>query len=400
MWCLEIEKLGPIEHIALDESNLVLLIGPQASGKSTLAKALYFFLSFHQELINYCFLLKAKEHLLENLWIEQSKRVFQLWDPESLAFAQLRFTFRPEIFLEISGDEVGLVKIKGSEQFEREAQQIMLGWRDAAPSRGIQLLSLDESVRTMLAIEQEVFFIPAGRSMLSQLQGQVMPVVALDYTMQVFANLVNNFGMGLTPFFRMILAGSVGNAKRGQLALGVCQKLLKGEFRHEKEGRLFFDELRSLPLNKISSGQQEALWIAIFLVYWITMEEKYFLIVEEPEAHLYPEGQRDMAFLLSMFFSNGGRGMITTHSPYLLGAFNNHMYAFQLGQKVGEAVSAVIPKDAWIDPQGVQGYFLDKGHAQSIIDQELGLLKSEAVDSASGLIGQEYEALFDLDDAS
>jgi len=40
---IEISNLGPIEHCKLDIKELNVLTGPQASGKSTIAKAVYFF---------------------------------------------------------------------------------------------------------------------------------------------------------------------------------------------------------------------------------------------------------------------------------------------------------------------------------------------------------------------
>lgn len=395
MWRLEIEKLGPLEQLVLDESKLVLLIGPQASGKSTLAKAMYFFLSFPHELVSFCFKQQFNEHPIENLWVEQARRFLQFWDTASLAEAHIRFTFKDEIGIEVQGDANGLVKFHRSESFDRQFLEIFNGWRDTSPE--IQLLSLNQTIQSFLGIDYPIYYIPAGRSILSQFSGQIMPIAGLDYTMEPFANLVNNFARHIPAIIQMALADPGQSTKQVSLALAVGQKLLKGEFRFEKEGRLFFGKGDSLPLSRISSGQQEALWIVYLLSYWLITRTNVFLVVEEPEAHLYPEGQRDMAFLLSLFVTNGGRGIITTHSPYLLGAFNNHMYAHQLGQKVGDAVAAVIPKEAWLDPQGVQGFFLDQGRAHSIIDSELGLLKSEAVDSASGLIGQEYESLLDLD---
>ena len=40
---IKIFRLGPIKDCEVDISNFMILTGPQASGKSTLAKSIFFF---------------------------------------------------------------------------------------------------------------------------------------------------------------------------------------------------------------------------------------------------------------------------------------------------------------------------------------------------------------------
>ena len=47
---LKIDNLGPIKHCSLDVSNYMVLTGYQASGKSTIAKVIYYFRSVKNEL--------------------------------------------------------------------------------------------------------------------------------------------------------------------------------------------------------------------------------------------------------------------------------------------------------------------------------------------------------------
>ena len=42
---LKIEHLGPIDNLEFDVENFNLIIGEQATGKSTIAKSIYFFRS-------------------------------------------------------------------------------------------------------------------------------------------------------------------------------------------------------------------------------------------------------------------------------------------------------------------------------------------------------------------
>lgn len=49
--------------------------------------------------------------------------------------------------------------------------------------------------------------------------------------------------------------------------------------------------------------------------------------MEEPESHLFPDAQKDMAEALGLFANKNNQLMVTTHSPYILGAFNNLLYS-------------------------------------------------------------------------
>jgi predicted ATPase len=42
---IKIQNFGPLKNVDLEIKDLLLFIGPQASGKSTIAKLIYFFKS-------------------------------------------------------------------------------------------------------------------------------------------------------------------------------------------------------------------------------------------------------------------------------------------------------------------------------------------------------------------
>ena len=68
---------------------------------------------------------------------------------------------------------------------------------------------------------------------------------------------------------------------------------LKGDYQYNagKEYIIAKDkELHNekIPINFASSGQQEVLWLLNQLYILMLKKEKAFVIIEEPEAHLYP----------------------------------------------------------------------------------------------------------------
>ena len=61
MAVIEINNLGPINHCRMDLEKFCVLTGPQASGKSTIAKAIFFFRTINDD----CLSLYSKEKLSE-----------------------------------------------------------------------------------------------------------------------------------------------------------------------------------------------------------------------------------------------------------------------------------------------------------------------------------------------
>jgi len=88
---------------------------------------------------------------------------------------------------------------------------------------------------------------------------------------------------------------------------------------------------------------------------------------------------------------------VTTHSPYILTALNNLIYAYQVGQKNPDEVNTLIPKQFWIDPRRVSAYFVENGTARSIMDEELQHINAEEIDRASDLTNSLHEQLLEIE---
>jgi predicted ATP-dependent endonuclease of OLD family len=94
---------------------------------------------------------------------------------------------------------------------------------------------------------------------------------------------------------------------------------------------LISDDGREVPLSKASSGQQEIFYILLLLSRLFTFKfyygRRHYIFIEEPEAHLFPLGQKlVLEFICEIFNKEDGFPMkvfITTHSPYVLNVVNN-----------------------------------------------------------------------------
>ena len=124
------------------------------------------------------------------------------------------------------------------------------------------------------------------------------------------------------------------------------------------------------------------------------------VMIEEPELSLWPEMQMElMQRMVEICIGNGDMGiMFTTHSPYILSTINNLIYAYQVGENssVAEAVNEIIPRKYWLNPQNVAVFMINQGQIKDIMDAELRQIQSEYIDSASDIINEKYDQIFNI----
>ncbi len=87
------------------------------------------------------------------------------------------------------------------------------------------------------------------------------------------------------------------------------------------------------------------------------------LIIEEPEAHLHPGVQADMAVVLARLVRAGVKVIITTHSDWLLQEIGNLIRAGEL-EKFGEEVDE-LPTFLEIEQVGIW-HFQKNGEVEEI----------------------------------
>ena len=427
-----IKNFGPIEDVEMEIDDFTIFIGPQTSGKSTIAKSVFFFLSLRDELLtlladsfNYNNVDDDLNHFKNSI----IANFYAYWGGNNEINLNMKFWYSDDCFISIENTPK-LASIKISEkltyfitgiiEFLKEQALILnedkgkfLNSKELSikSSQKSQILyELQNQINDIFGFEGDLLFIPAGRSILAILSDQIpnIEVKHLDYLMRKFIERFNSLkGLMIdsdeyeTDYF--IKEGAFDNGTL-DLMKEISQFILQGSYYNDDEegDKIRINVDKSIRLLFASSGQQEAVWIIQMIFLLMLNKEKVFIVIEEPEAHLFPEAQKNIISLITLLANvNDNQVFITTHSPYLLTSLNNLVYAYQVGQKHPEKVSKIVDKQLWLNPEKLQAYFVggkdNKGKIRSIIDPDLKIIQAEEIDGASRMINQEFDQLFNLE---
>jgi predicted ATP-dependent endonuclease of OLD family len=123
-----------------------------------------------------------------------------------------------------------------------------------------------------------------------------------------------------------------------------------------------------------------------------------FVFIEEPEAHLFPNAQKEITdFIVFIKKTLKCKFFLTTHSPYLLATLNNDIYAFNVGAIKKNEVEKIINNSLWLEFKSISAFLVNNGSVVLLNDTELQLLKVEEIDQISSEINQDYEKIFSID---
>lgn len=104
------------------------------------------------------------------------------------------------------------------------------------------------------------------------------------------------------------------------------------------------------------------------------------LIIEEPEAHLHPGAQADMAIILARMVRGGIRVIVTTHSDWLLEEIGNLVLEGLIEEETSEPASWLLPEEV-----GVWHFQRDKPVKEIPFHPRSGISPEDYEDVAEGL---------------
>ena len=436
---IEIKYLGPVQELEMDIKDFNLLIGEQATGKSTVAKAIYFFRIIKSTLTDY--LCQVYDTALYNgndvsdgfnkVLKKELKSIFislfgYSWDLDKRLY--LKYEYASGIWIDVKLNKNGKRKYisvryspkltqtlkdlekEALELFEQKPETTTISLAYASKERLRNYDNFKNSVNKIFDDYKETYYIPAGRSMLtllvnnrSLLENDNLDLITRQF-MQVIDNIHRVFEDGIRNVHKRYPDGErrFDVTKTAEMLISD----LKGDYLYNagKEYIVVEDEeehSEKIPINFASSGQQEVLWLLNQLYILMLKKEKAFVIIEEPEAHLYPSLQSKVVEFISYFANiNNSSILITTHSPYILTSVNTLYCAGKVIEKnstYSKKVYDIIDSNCEIDPQKVTALKINKDKSiLNLMNEELQELNTEMIDEISDSVNEKYMELYYL----
>lgn len=442
---IKIRNFATISNLDLVlDKKIDIVIGAQASGKSTLAKTIYFcrkmkdymleyladpknFTSVHpNEYFSY-FLKYIRKQFMGCFGTTKHMRPFQIdffynWSSEESETS-------PNIKkVSLVLDQSGFVKVVFSRTLADIVRKLIEEttnlYRNAFVHDPYSIESLLVDLKTRHVVKShfsavisdvledgdEILYIPAGRSILATLSEQLndLDVSIMDLPLQEFVTLIKDtkkrFGTKIPDIVSNYTKTVDGQIKNSDVktAYELIREILRGDYVNDSDGeKLYYKNNEYVKLMYASSGQQEVLWILLLIFIKILEQKKVFLVLEEPEAHLFPSAQKSIVDLIALLVnSTESSVLITTHSPYILTSMNLCIYSAKIENRIVGNSNPVVYRRLRISPSKVDAFMISNGENfsfRSIKDSDEQLIDATQIDQISNVINSKTDKIIDME---
>ena len=417
---LIIENFGGLKKINIEFNKFNIFIGPQASGKSIVAKLLYFFKSFPKKMyasVENLDTIKKFDESYINTFIEYFPK--SCWPSDSFS---IEYKVGDE-FIMIYKNHLDKLFLKYSDNFKTRYNKYKNIFKSEEKLKKSELIVNNNSSK----IKKELilsfhnidkyfgfnpYFIPAGRSFFANLQSSIFSFLSNNRAIDPFLIEFGSFYENVKMISDRKLYFTNNNGEKIYLhspeVESIFENILSGKYLKENgTDYIIHNDSRKINVSFASSGQQETLPLLIILKELVNLNiiaRGATIFIEEPEAHLYPSAQKQMVELISYVFNNSVNKIqfvITTHSPYILASLNNLMYAGKIKKNCNEEelvqLDELISKNIILDPKNVNAFSLLGGDSQNIICPEDGLISQTSLDDVSNDIAILFDKLLDFE---
>lgn len=443
-----IQNFNQVKHAEIDLTKFVCLIGEQASGKSTIAKLIYFFKSLKAEFLK-LFFEAPQDYTISNLrnnFLDSIKYKFleyfgslnhidhkfevkffvsienQYYIKLSKGTKGLSITFSPGYWKTFMQKAASLLKALQQAAIQKTPNYLL----QSRINQGI-VSRISSFANEMFSDPQETVFIPSGRCLITMLNNQIIELYYQQKSKESkesveYPNILRR-SIDITLVYEYI--GYIGSVKnrlnnydyRNEVIPKIFQekieRIIKGKYVNEEgKERIYYNDTNFIPLNIASSGQQDSIGIILDALDIYRENFKATRIIEEPETHLFPTAQRHLVeLIIAMCNLCNTSYIITTHSPFVLAALNNILYLNRYIsksdttkiEKYVEYFEATNYKESFprcysVKKNDIRAYNLSSDNPKfctSMIDEETGLIGTNLLDDSTEMIYGIFDHIYD-----
>jgi AAA15 family ATPase/GTPase len=421
---LTVKNFLNIKDIEFNLSKINIIIGQQASGKSILAKLVYFFKDFF---IKYRSSIQNKQKKAEfdrniittfkiifpeYFWKNQEFQILYEFDSYSVALNNQKLDDKKSKLSLIYSEYLVKVRRKILSEYNKKTIEYAENNPEKIIEEYYNTIFSKYVLRDVNSLDL-ITFIPAGRSFFANLQNNIFSFLSENIVIDYF---LKEFGSAYERVKNLYhVRKFIHQLKPSDSIDELINQIIVGNYSYEKDQDwiLYTNETnknRRTNLSHSSSGQQEALPMTLILAIlpFISSTTRLF-IIEEPEAHLFPTSQKHIVSLISQVFNTTEKKhkfFITTHSPYILTAFNNLIQAGNTLKALREKpeqndllkdLFKIVPENQTLDINDVAAYTIKNGMIESLINEENNLIDTNIIDDVSNEFSQVFEKLIELE---
>jgi hypothetical protein len=415
---LTVKNFSVIKEAELEFGKITVLIGPQSSGKSLLCKLAFFFTQIVPESGLGTLLLRIPfrefQETIRNEFIQRFPKV--TWSLREFNISYISDSDHLSVDW-FDSDALPTVS------FQDDIQQRYDRWIDSHLDEGsasavVSSVRRGEWVPDLPIQPEGSIYIPTGRAFFSTPNKALFASSGknLDWITQRFATEID-------WEYRALIESPIPASDLLPQFQEDAACVLSGRVIRQDGSLLFESDLdgRKLPFQLLSSGTQELLPLLnplAKLVQSIATDPRHLfstsvpmmgpIFVEEPELSVFPRTQYDLVRLFSWVSGEPRLGfpfVVTTHSPYILTAFNSLIEAWRAGNMEGkhDRVVTIVPERFWVNENDFAAYTIRDGVLTPIFQIETdgvegsGLIDGDYLDSISDEIGGQFDKLLDIE---
>jgi predicted ATPase len=447
---ITIENFGAIQSADIEVKKVLVLIGEQASGKSTIAKLIYFFKSLKDDLFSQIYsnptefevpkslILLIREKFYDffgstfhlpnfhikyyydverdkylHLYLEENKKLLAQCSPNMLSQeVKTNFATIKNLLHTPNTVQTQLIYEQNKLKYAQKLSELINNLFNNSQTDLLYVIAGRNATVTYSELFEKYLFatiqnsIEANRKQASKRKTNTIE----EFLMLEFIEKISKIKDAFRKFggFEGLIETYVDGADRKAQLYDLKQQIdhiLKGEYTIDGLGeKIIFNELDNshVILSNASSGQQESIRILQDIFMAMLDNLKVFRIIEEPEAHLFPVAQKQLIELLCLLVNDNVHNqiVITTHSPYVLSVFNNLLFAARVVRQnpaMEQEVSAIVPKKYHINAADFAAYALGNSgttYCKSIVDNQL--IDQNYLDEVSEMLGEDFNDLYAL----
>jgi predicted ATPase len=427
---LEVKNFGPIKHAKLKVYRVMVFIGPQSMGKSTLAKLLAIFKDYFEQGLTKNWFQNALKHYNISSYLQKNTEI--KYKSSLIDFEYKNSKFKYVVLSPI--DEL----ISFISELNETENQVPLNKRISP--KGLKTIQSNLSFSFNLLgtyVKKNPQFSPWHNKLKDWYEEKFKHLKVWNDYINLLKEIIKTFalkwkelssplGISYIPAERMFISltsrslfsfnkskiplpnsivsfGSMFEYARDNLkSLHINELGIKYEYLNNQDV-VHLPNKKTILLSESSSGYQTLIPLLISLEAKTLTEYSYdtnSFVIEEPELNIFPSTQKKLVErLIKKINSYNGDLIITTHSPYIVSSLSNLIKAHTAGnknQKAYKEVSKIIESDYWIGFDDVGAYYVDKGSAKSIMNAEFQSIDANPIDSISDEIEEEFDKYLNI----